>query len=218
MNFYLALLLSLTICIPALIGLIRIKIINEVYFPFIIYIWVGAANEIYGTFDIYSKHSNIASSNIYILIESLLLVWQFNKWRLIGSQNKISILMGIVLILFWITEIFFFFSITTYASYFTIFYSSIFTFISISSINKLIVTERKLLLKNPQFIICSAFIIYFTMVILAEIFWIYGVTQNETFALKVYSISIITNFISIILYTLAIIWMPIKHRFTLPSS
>ena len=218
MNFYLILVLSLTICIPAVIGLIRFNKINEAYYPFIIYIWVGAVNEIIGTIFIYTQHSNIVSLNIYLLIESLLLLWQFVRWRLFDGRSYFVLLIATALLFIWVTENFSYFKITRYDSYFTIFYSALFTFMSISSINKLIVTERKMLVKNPHFIICSAFILYFTMVILSEIFWIYGISQNETFVSNVYSISVIINFISIIFYTLAILWMPIKHRFTLPSS
>ena len=201
-----------------MIGLIRFKKINETYHPFIIYIWVGAINEIFGTIIIYIQHSNIVNLNIYLFIESLLLLWQFTRWKIFYNQQYLILLIGAILLLFWIAETFLYYSIYRYDSYFTIFYSVIFTFTSIISINRLIVTERKSLIRNPQFIICVAFVLFFTMVILSEVFWVYGITRSETFTSKVYAISIITNFISIILYTLAIIWMPIKHRFTLPSS
>ncbi len=218
MNFYLIVILSLTICIPALIGLIRFSRISEVYYPFIIYVWIGALNEILGAILVFTKNSNIINLNIYLLIESLLLLWQFTRWRLLNYKSFWSILLLFALLIFWVSENLIFFSITRYASYFTICYATLFTFLSIGNINRLIVTERKSLFRNPQFIICAAFILYFTLVILSEIFWIYGLTLGTVFSNYVNYISSIINFISIILYTLAIIWMPIKHRFTLPSS
>ena len=218
MNFYLVISLSLSIVIPALIGLIRFKRINEAYHPFIIFIWVGAINEIFGVIMMYIQNSNIVNLNIYLLIESFLLLWQFTRWGILPKKSFWIPLLSISFIIFWIVENFIIYTITRYDSWFMIFYSALFTFMSISAINKLLVTERKSLIWNPIFIICAAFIIYFTTIILSEVFWVYGISQNETFASKVYSISVIINFISIIFYTLAILWMPIKHRFTLPSS
>ena len=218
MNFYLRVLLSLTILFPAIIGIIRFKKINDAYYPFIIYIWVGAINELLSVILLIWRYSNIINLNVYLLIEAMLLMWQFTLWRFFGKSKILRKLLYAALLSFWLTENFLLYSITRYDSYFTIFYSTIFTFISISSINQLIVTERKSLLQNPKFIICAAFVIYFTIVILSEVFWLYGVSQSVAFSNYVISISNITNFIAIILYTLAILWMPIKHRFTLPSS
>lgn len=218
MNFYLTTILSLCIIVPALIGLIRFSKINEAFHPFIFCIWVGAVNEIYGTIIMYIQHSNIINLNIYLLAESLLLLWQFRRWNLFNKNSIWLKLIIISLLIVWVVENFFIASITQYDSYFSIFKSTIITLMSISVINRLIVTERRSLLKNPVFIICATFTIYYTITILSDVFWIYGINQNTIFTANVYYISVITNFISIILYTLAILWMPIKQRFSLPSS
>lgn len=218
MNFTLVVILSLSIIIPAMIGLIRFAKINEAFYPFIFCIWLGSINEIISVIIVTAHHSNAVNGNIYLLAESLLLVWQFQRWKLF---NKNSIwFIGIVasLLFLWCTENFIISGITHFDSYFRIYYSTLLTFMSISILNRLIVTERRSLMKNPVFIICVALIIYYTMSILAEVFWIYGISLNKTFQTNVYHISVITNFISIILYTLAILWMPIKQRFSLPSS
>ena len=218
MNFYLTTILSLCIIVPALIGLIRFSKINEAFHPFIFCIWVGAVNEIYGTIIMYIQHSNIINLNIYLLAESLLLLWQFRRWNLFNKNSIWLKLIIISLLIVWVVENFFIASITQYDSYFSIFKSTIITLMSINVINRLIVTERRSLLKNPVFIICATFTIYYTITILSDVFWIYGINQNTIFTANVYYISVITNFISIILYTLAILWMPIKQRFSLPSS
>lgn len=218
MNFYLGISLTLCIIVPALIGLIRFKKINEVYHPFIYFIWIGAFNEIFGLIMMYTIKSNIVNLNIYILVESLLLLWQFTRWGLFNKNSLWLKLIIVIAMIFWVTENFIISNITKYDSFFCIFNSTINTFMSISIINRLIATERRSLWKNPVFIICATFIIYYSMSILSEVFWIYGLTQNVAFSNNVYAITIITNFISIILYTLAIIWMPIKQRFSLPSS
>lgn len=218
MNFYLVIAFGLSIIFPAIIGLIRYAKINEAYHPFIYYIWIGSINEIFGLIMMYTIKTNIVNLNIYLLAESLLLLWQFKRWRLF-SNNSIWLKFIIAsLVLVWVTENFIISSITKYDSYFCIYNETINTFMSISIINRLIATERKSLWRNPVFIICSTFVIYYSMSILTEVFWIYGLSLNEALSKNINAISISTNFISIILYTLAIIWMPIKQRFSLPAS
>ena len=218
MNFYIVIAFSLSIIVPAIIGLIRFKKINEAYHPFIFYIWVGAFNEIFGLIMMYTIKSNIVNLNFYLLAESLLLLWQFTRWGLFNKNSFWVKLIIASLIIVWLIENFIISSITKYDSYFCIYNATINTFMSINIINKLISTERRSLLRNPVFIICSTFVIYYSMSILSEVFWIYGLSLNEALSKNINAISISTNFISIILYTLAIIWMPIKQRFSLPSS
>ena len=117
----------------------------------------------------------------------------------------------------WVLENFIFFKITRYNSYFLITYSFLVSFMSISIINRLIVTERKKLVKNPIFILCVAFVVYYTFSVLSEAFWIYGIDENYGLSIKIHSISVLTNFIAILLYSVAILWMPSKQKFTLPS-
>lgn len=218
MDFNLVVILSLSIIVPAVIGLIRFAKINKAFYPFIFCIWLGTINEIISVIIVFNHHSNAVNGNIYLLVESLLFVWQFERWKLFNNNNVWFKVIVASLLLLWLSENIFISDIYHFNSYFRIYYSTLLTFMGISEINRLIVTERKSIVKNPTFLICVAFIIYYTMSLLAEVFWIYGINLNKTFKTKVYHISVITNFISIILYTLAILWMPIKQRFTLPSS
>lgn len=218
MNYTLISIISLSIIVPSLVGLIRFTKINEAFYPFIYLIWIGLLNEVFSVIIMHFGYSNIINLNIYLLAEALLVLWQFQRWDLFCNNSGLLKIVFALILGFWLFENIFIASITQYNSYFNIFYASLITFMSISIINRLIVSERKSLLRNPVFIICSVFIIYFTMNILSEVFWIYGISLNKEFREKVHSISVTTNFISIILYTLAIIWMPIKQRFSLPSS
>ena len=218
MNFYESAILSLSIIIPGIIGLIRFSKINEAYHPFIYCIWIGFVNESINIILALHHYSTYITSNIYILTESVLLTWQFKRWGLFDNSRILFRLIIAILFAAWIAETLMINNIKVYASYFSIIYSSILTFLSITVINRLIVTERRSLLKNATFIICIAFVIYYTYNVLSEVFWRYGMDENVNFQNKVYEISVVTNFLSIILYSLAILWMPTKRRFTLPSS
>lgn len=84
-------------------------------------------------------------------------------------------------------------------------------------INRLIGSERKTLLKNSIFIISTIFVFYFTLKVIVEAFWVYGLNETN-FQTNVYHISVIVNVFANLLYTIAILWMPSKQRFTLQSS
>ncbi len=64
---------SFSIYIAGILAIIRLKKINKVYYPFLICIWIGCINELL-TFLLYKQHNTSAiNSNIYILVESLLI-------------------------------------------------------------------------------------------------------------------------------------------------
>jgi hypothetical protein len=218
MNFTLTVLFGFSILLPVIISLVRFSKINRAYFPFIFYIWLGLLNEITSYVLVKAGYYNTVNCNIYMLFESFLLIWQFREWKLFNANNTITYSLFSALLSIWVLENIIIYSITRYASYFLIAYSAIITIMSILLMNRFIVRERKRLLKNPVFILCVAFLIYYPFSVLSEAFWIYGFSQNAEFASQVHLISVITNFIAILLYTLAILWMPTRQKFTLPSS
>lgn len=217
MNFTLKAVLSFCIVVPAFIGVIRFSKISPVFRPFIYCIWIGLFNELLSLTIIKSGYSNAVNLNIYLLIEALFFTWQFKNWKLL-EKNKWLFLFTIgIICLTWLLMNLVIFRITRFNSYFLITYSFILSLMAITLLSRLILIERRSLLKNPIFIICIAFIIYYTFSVLSEAFWIYGLNENKNFRINVATISVITNLIANLLYSLAIIWMPNKQRFTLPS-
>ena len=218
MDFTFDVLLSFCIIIPVIIGFARFSKINRAYYPFIFCILLGLVNEVLSYCLVLSGHYNTVNCNIFMLLESLLLLWQFKNWGLFQKNKILLPVIVAVLVSTWVLENFIFFKITHYSSYFLITYSFLISFMSISIINRLIITERKRLVKNPTFILCVAFVMYYMFSVLSEAFWIYGLNEKQDFSGKIHRISILTNFIAILFYTVAILWMPSKQKFTLPSS
>ena len=218
MNFTLKLVLSFCIVIPAAIGIFRFRIIDPAYRPFIFCIWIGCCNEIISYLLMRNGHSNAINTNLYALIESLLFTLQFKRWGLFGRRKLLFISIIAFLCAAWLVENIIISAITQFDSYFLIAYSSMLCFMSIAMINRLIGTERGSLFKNPEFLICITFVIYYTFSVLSETFWIYGLGESVTFTQHIENISVVTNLVANLLYSFAIIWMPTKRRFTLPSS
>src|SRR5204863_130434 len=78
--YNLNLILSFSISIPALIGLVRFSKISNVFYPILYCIWIGLLNEIISYVMIQNGYQNGINNNIYALIESLLIDWNFKNW------------------------------------------------------------------------------------------------------------------------------------------
>ena len=217
MSWTLNAIFSFSILLAAIIGIIRFKNISPNYYPFIFSLWIGSLNEIVSYFLIRNSVSNALNGNIYVLIESLLISWQFKKWDAFKNNRWVFEIIIILFVTSWIIENFFISRITSFSSYFRVLYSFIIVLISVNTINELIIRERRNIMKNSVFLICTAFIIYYTYKVLVETFWIYGLNYSRGFRNNVYIILTYINLFANLIYGLAVLWMPTKQRFTLPS-
>ncbi len=215
MNFYVTQALGFLIIIPAIAGWVRYKNINPAFYPFLIWIWVGLINESIGLIMMLRGYYNIMNFNIFLLIQSLLILNLFRRWRLFKPE-KTYYLFFVIFIIAWLGETVFISKLTNaFNSYFLIFHSFVIVLMSISTINMLLMKERALLVKNSIFLNCGAFVIFFTLSVLTETFWAYGLKLSPSFTNGINHIIVIANTFCIFVYTLAIVWMPKKQPFTL---
>lgn len=207
-----------SIGIAAIVAIFKFKKAASSFLPFFIFIWLGFANEVLSYFTAHYLRNTNVNNNIYVLLESLLLLWQFTCWRLFDSNRLLPKILAAAFVLFWIAECFIFADILYVAGYFRVFYSFVIVLLSISMMNQLITSERGNLLKNAAFIICIAFVIFFTYKILIEIFYIYGLfTSNREFRLRVFNIMRYINLFCNLVYAAALLWVPKKSSSLMPS-
>ena len=214
MNFYLYAAFCLTIYIAGVISLVRFKNINEMYYPFIFCVWIGCINETLSIFLMLRGYQSLVNNNIYVLVESLLLIWFLKKIGVFRKHGSLFNLFNILLIIFWVSETFLFKNITQNSTFFRIFYSLVVVLFSITAVNHLVFSNRKNLLGNSTFLLCISFIIYFSYKILVQAFVANGVSRNSSFLLNLYLIMIYINLGVNLLYALAVLWMPEKLRFS----
>lgn len=195
--------------------MVRFKKVDRAYLPFILLLWVGLLNEIITVVSIDLFKSNAVTSNIYVLVESLLILWFFKNLRLGRKNNKRFHFVALLFIAVWITDNFFISRITRFSSYFRILYNFITVLMSIHMINRLILDERSGLIKNSVFLITIGFIVFFTYKILIEIFWVYGLNASRDFRVEVYRIMTYINLAINLIYALAVLWIPKKREYTL---
>lgn len=217
MNYTLVIVFSFSIVIGSLIGLIRFKKIDSTFYPFIFCLWIGLLNELISFLRTQNGHTTAINNNIYVLIESLLITWQFKNWGLLHRPRFLFQILFVLFISSWTFENFFVFKITYIGSYFRVLYSFVIVLMSVNGINDLIIRDKKDILRNPVFLICIGFIFYYTYKVLVETFWIYGLNYSRGFRNNVYFILTYVNLFANLIYALAVLWMPMKQRFTLPS-
>lgn len=215
MSFLINVISSMSIVIAAIIGAWRYGEIHRIFRPFIYCVWLGLINEVLSIVFIYTHHSNAVNSNIYVLLESFLLVWQFYEWGLLRRYKFLFPGLLALLATVWTAENFIIASIFQFSSWFRIIYSFVIVLLSISLFNQQLLIGKKSLLKSPVALICAGFIIYYTYKVLVETFWVYGLNESVNFQSKVYFILNYINLFTNLVYAFAVLWMPTKHRFTL---
>lgn len=213
MNYTLIVSLGFSVIIPAVLGIVRINKISRVYFPFLICIWAGLLNEVINFILINVFYiSNSVNTNIYCLLEALLYTWLFNNFNLFPNRKLYLLSIGFLSVA-WIFDHEVISAVASFNSYFTVTYSLMIVFMSITIINRLIVTEYDLL-TNPVFLICMGFIIYFSLLALTQIFWLYGLHSSKIFRQNIYRIMAYVNLSVNLIFSLAILWMHRRQEFT----
>ena len=178
MTFELNAAFSLSVGIGAVISCIRLKRADAAYIPFFILLWAGFITEIASLLLMKEGYTNVALYDIFSLLEAVLILWQFKRWKLFGKNIKVYYSFQLLFVICWTTELIFRGGLNQFTSYFIIGYSSAIVFIAISMLNGVVFKDSTALFLNPVFIICMGLIVYFTYMALVEIFWLYGLNMK----------------------------------------
>lgn len=215
LNYYYAVYFSYSIAFAAIIGLIRFKKIHKSYQPFILFVCLAFSNEILSSILIEIWKNNSMNGNLYVLFESLILIWLFKGWGRFPKMKVFYVLLFVVL-LAWGIENIILNSIFHRNAFFRVFYALIIIFLSMEQINTVLFHERKNILKNSQFLICVIFLLYYTFKATYEVFYLIPIRMSNFFYAKLFLILIIINLFANLAYAIAILWIPKKLKFTLP--
>lgn len=209
-------LLSQSILLPIIIGLIRFRRIDKGYQPFFILLCIGFFTEVVSYILIHQLHkSNVVAINIYLLLEWTLIALQFHVWGFFRQNKRAFYSLLIFTTLFWIGENLVFHHITGIVPYFRFLYFFLIVLLSINKINFMITHDNRNLFRNPKFLLCIGFIIYFIYMIV--FYWafevsLFGKTEisnNITFLMAY--VNVFTN----IIYAIAFLLIPAPQTFTL---
>jgi hypothetical protein len=213
-GFLLNIILNYSIVIAALIAAIRFKIISTDFKPFIFLIWLGFFNETLSLILIYDRGYNTINSNIYVLFESIIIFYQFYVWQTVSLR----FLYGLIIIVFiiWVADNVIWHPLSGNNSVFRIVYSLLIIACGIKQVNRLLTTERISLIKNPVFLICTAFLMYYSCKAFVEVFNAYHLQVSHAFSRHIFTILYVADFLSNIIYATALLCIPRKQVFTMP--
>lgn len=216
MSFELNAVFSLSIGIGAIIGWIRFSKTDPAYFPFLLLLSIGFINEIISIILLTNGYNNIINFNTFLLIESILLTWQFRKWGLLKRNGYVFYILIFIFAGSWIAENFFI-SVDAFNSYFFIVQSFLLVIMSIYMINVILTEDSTPLSRQPVFLICLGLIVYFTYAVLVEAFWIFGLNKSRSFRLRVFEIMSYINLVTNLIFAFAFLWIPMRPQYILRS-
>ncbi|HEY6901757.1 MAG TPA: hypothetical protein VI233_13975 [Puia sp.] len=209
-------LVSQTILLPFITGLVRLRRIGKAYRPFYLLIALSVVVEVINVYLIKVRHhSNAIPSNIHALIECLLILWQFHVWGWLRSKKSSFTAVMALFVLGWALENLAFGHILDFSPYFRFFYAFLVVLLSVNKINFMITHDNRSLLRTPEFLICIGFIIFFIYKILYE--WAY---QTSIFGQSGITSSIIMlfgyiNALTNIIFAIAFLLIPAPQKFVL---
>lgn len=205
-----------SIVIAAVSGLVRYKHVLPVYRPFLFFIWIGALNEALSWILVEANLNNAANSNIYVLIEYMILLLIFYRWNDEARKNRYYFLLAAGAVI-WIADNCILHSLYTVNSLFRVFYSIVVLFLSINQINKLIVYEKKKLVRNAMFQVCMAFVFFYSYKAFIETFYILQLPFSQLFYMNLFQVLLFVNLFTNLVYAIAVLCIPTKREFSLPS-
>ena len=193
----------------ASIALARFSKVLKIYRPFLVIAMIGFVLDAVAVVLAYTIRNNLPCSNIYVLLELLFFIWQFCEWGTIPRTWAMVVLLLVVPV--WFIEVFVYTTIWGFAGVYRTVYAFVIVLLAVWQMNKLLVNEKTSIHKNPVFIICSAWIYYYTIKCTVEVLYM---LQNA-FAIHVWSLLATSNIIVVIIYTVAVLRMPKRKAFVL---
>lgn len=210
--------LSLTISLAVIIGIVRFQKIDRAYYPFIYYITLMLVVEIVVKLLAESGANDFIRTmmNIYTLVEFSLLAWMFHAWGLFNRNKTFFIALMIVFFVAWFFTTIIIESIV-YGNnfYFRVLYSFALVLFAVSTFNKMVINHRGSIFQNAQFWICLGIIIFFTFFLLANATKLSLVrhTISKDFKVNLQEIIVFSNLLVNFLYVVAVLWIPRKKNF-----
>lgn len=208
----------MTVLPAALVGIVKWRSIDPTYQPIVLYWALIAINESIRFYSISIGLYSMLGYNVYVLLSVYFYLWQFYNWGLFGRRLDWCIGIAAAMSCVWIIDHFIRpgTSIHMRQPYFRLIWAFVLTVLAVSQINQLIVTEKKTLISNPQFLICLAVAGYYTYRVLLDTFTLQG--MSTVFLNKLSNFNRYLLQLMYLLFLFAAICIPKKKRFILPYS
>src|SRR6478672_9084294 len=215
MSYELMVFLSYSILPAVVAGFLRFKKVDKTYLPMLICLATGLINEVISTVVVWQGESNAVNNNVFYLIESQLLLWQFKCWNLY-SDNKIMLTMlQAAFLVFWCWQNRGLQKVQSFEPWFRSVTGVAIVIMCILTSNKLVISYDGRLWQSSCFLFCWGMILYFSTVIVIEVFLYLNTTLNSRLLDAIFKAGITVNVLANLLYFIAVLWIPPKSLFIL---
>lgn len=214
--YYVSLLSAFSILVPFTAAISRIKVLGRKYRPLVILLTIGLFNEVFSSIVAQYYKNNALNGNLYVLIEYLLIIWQFN--RLSGMSRTFRTIIISLGIGIWLTDNFILHSITHNNSLFRMLTSLCIVYLSMDKASQLLFFSGPVLFKNTDLLICFGFFAFFSIKTYVETFNVFTMPVKREFYEELWSILAVINLITNILLTLAILCFRQKQEYIIHFS
>lgn len=215
MKYIFLFLISQSVLLPIIAGLIRLRRIDKGYQPFLWLLVIGFLVEIISFISIRLAKDNTVIVNVYMLVEWTFLAWQFHIWGFLRQRRPLFYtLLGIVTLV-WIIVNIGFGKIHEFTPYFVFLYSFLIVLLGVNEINFMITHYNRNLFRNPRFLICIGLIIYFVYMIVYN--WAFEISKlgRSEISISIMVLVAYINAITNIIYAIAFLLIPKPQKFTL---
>jgi hypothetical protein len=208
--------LGLSIVFAVIIGIIRFKVIDKSYHPFIYLNAISLLVEVltYALPQVGQNSVTVIIANIFSFTEFYFFTWLFHNWGLFNFKKRIFILVCSIYFLAWVGFIFCFGGIKHYDLYFPVIASVTIIFFAVTVFNKFIVQDRTPFIKNPKFWIVTGIIIFFAFYVLitSTHLSLFGKQTSEKLAVELHKIVVYPNLLVNLMYAIAVLCIPKKKK------
>jgi len=212
MPYWMHLLFSFSIGIAAVLAAIRFPTLSSGFLPFVLLLWTGFLNELGSFLLIRNGYSNAVLYNLYSLTEAFLVSWQFARWGLFGNRRLFYHGLLVCYFVAWCFENLIWRTPFAFNSYFSIGYSFVVVMMAIATISEMLFFENYRLWRHAKFLICMAFVVFYSYALFVELFWLVGWGYSQAFRVRIYEILSCVNFFTNLIFILAVLWAPMKLR------
>ncbi|POY37440.1 hypothetical protein C3K47_06670 [Solitalea longa] len=204
---------SICLGIALIMGLFKYSKVENSYKPFLYYIAVCFLTDMVSIVLINLYQNNLIAVNITLLLEFILISYQFKCWGLFNRKPTLFYILNSIVGLSFITEVIRNGSLWTLYSYTRGVYSFLIVILSIQQLNQLLFKEGKGLFLDSKFIICNSLIINYTLLLLVGVFINFNFSASLSFYQKILLLHTPINAFVNVLFAYAIFKMPERKKF-----
>lgn len=215
MNFWMHIVMSASIMPAAVAAGLRYKRVGGPYLPFFLLLWLGTLYEAIKLVIVLQRAEHSLLTNVFVLLQALLLTWQFHNWGLFAYHRRLfgGLMAGLMGI--WAGTTLLEGHPLGFNSLFIFFSSMALAVMAIAMQSQQIVWNGGALYRNPMFLISLGVVLYFAAAALSEIFWLYGLARTRAFQQWFADVRSWVNLGTNFIFLIAILWMSEKRQYVL---